>query len=441
MFGYILKRLLLFIPTLFLVSCLTFFLSKQVPVDQVEVLLELQGVDESNERWEKEYQSLSKRMGLHLPDFYFSIYPSYSINTKNDNLDLYEKKFVENISSQKYTKTYIHEILTVLDRAPKVSRNQLLSSSDLHSVKNKAESKQVNLSDTIVNSLLPLLEKENLHKVKWHYPVVRFNGIQNQYHRYLVDVFKGDFGVSLLDTRPVTDKLWEAMRWSLLLVFLNLFFAILISFPIGVYNGMKPNSRFDKTSNTILFGFYAVPKFWMATVMIIFFTTSEYGAWTNIFPVVGRWYTDGAQDFIPMLANSWHKLILPVLILVIPDSAYLSRLIRSSVQEESKKEYIKTARSKGMSTKAITLKHVLPNSLIPTISLLVGALPGALASGLVIEVIFNIPGIGRLMYESINSADWAMVYPIVLIISILTVLIFLAGDILMAFLNPKIKLG
>jgi ABC-type dipeptide/oligopeptide/nickel transport system permease component len=79
--------------------------------------------------------------------------------------------------------------------------------------------------------------------------------------------------------------------------------------------------------------------------------------------------------------------------------------------------------------------------LIPTITLLVGTLPGALASALVIEVIFNIPGIGRLMFESILNADWAMVYPIVFITSVFTVILFLIGDILMAFLNPKIKLG
>ena len=179
----------------------------------------------------------------------------------------------------------------------------------------------------------------------------------------------------------------------------------------------------------------------MATLFIIFFTSTEYGAWTNIFPSVGIWYSSGSEGFLSMLADSWYKLILPVLILVIPDSAYLARLIRAGVQEESKKEYIKTALSKGMSTKDITIKHILPNSLVPTIALLVSTLPAALASTLVIEVIFNIPGIGRLMFESIQFADWAMVYPIVLIISVLAVFLFLIGDLLMAYLNPKLKLG
>ena len=170
-----------------------------------------------------------------------------------------------------------------------------------------------------------------------------------------------------------------------------------------------------------------------------FFTTSEYGSWTNIFPSSGRWYIEADQSFMSMLADSWHKLILPVLMLVIPDTAYLSRLIRASVREEHQKEYIKTAKSKGLSKKEITNRHILPNSLIPTITLLVGTIPAAIASTLVIEVIFNIPGIGRLMYESIDVSDWAMVYPIVLIISVLAVVIFLLGDLLMAFLNPKIK--
>lgn len=441
MFRYIVKRLLLFIPTLILVSCLTFFLSKQVPADQVDMLLSIQGIDDSKENYVEEYNSLHERMNLHLPEFYFSVRPNYAFDPQNSNFDHSEQIFASRISKQKLSKKYLSQLVEHINRSPVAIRKKLLYSVDLDHLKSKIASFKTQISPKHYESMIQLLESSSSHQIKWHYPIIKYNGLQNQYHEWLKNIFRGNFGVSLLDTQPVTHKLWDAMKWSVVLLFLNLIFSLIFAFPIGVYNGMNPNSAFDNVSNGILFGFFAVPKFWMATLLIIFFTSAEYGVWTNIFPSVGLWYPDGVQSFVSMLLDSWHKLILPVLVLVIPDVAYLGRLIRSNVQEESNKEYVKTALSKGMSIKGITVKHILPNSLIPSITLLVGALPGAIASMLIIEVIFNIPGIGRLMYESIENSDWAMVYPIVFVISVFAVLSFLIGDILMAFLNPKIKLG
>ena len=440
-FQYIVKRLLLFIPTLILVSCLTFFLSKQVPADQVDILLQIQGMNDSNELYIKEYNSLYQKMNLHLPQFYFSIRPNYNFDTNKQDYDIYKKKFISIMSDSKYSKEYISQFLEIINQFPEATQRILLNSIDLNQMSEKLSSMTEEATRDLVASIQELISKKTSYKVNWHYPIIIFNGIQNQYHLWLLNTIRGDFGDSLVDSRPVTDKLWDAMKWSLVLLFLNLFFSMLLAFPIGVYNGMHPNSTFDNLSNSFLFAFYAIPKFWMATLFIIFFTTIEYGPWTNIFPSVGLWYPDGAQGFLEMLYNSWQKLILPVLILVIPDVAYLGRLIRSNVQEESNKEYVKTALSKGLSLRDITTKHILPNSLIPTLTLLIGALPGALSSALIIEVIFNIPGIGRLMFLSIQNADWAMVYPIVLVVSVSAVILFLLGDILMAFLNPKIKLG
>jgi len=380
-------------------------------------------------------------MNLHLPEFYLSVKPNYLIDINAANFGHYEKMLISRLTAQKYSKQYILELTQLIKQIPESTRRKLFYSADLNHLKEIIFNFEDQIPQELNTALITKINNNANHKIKWHFPIIKYNGLQNQYHKWLQNILKGDFGVSLQDTRPVTDKLWDAMKWSVTLLALNLFFAMLFAFPIGAYNGTHPNSRFDNISNGFLFAFFAIPKFWMATLLIIFFTTAEYGAWTNIFPVVGRWYTDGAEGFISMIANSWTKLILPILVLVIPDVAYLARLIRSNVQEESKKEYVKTALSKGMSSRNITVNHILPNSLIPTITLLVGTLPGALASALVIEVIFNIPGIGRLMYESIENADWAMVYPIVLIISVFAVILFLLGDILMAFLNPKIKLG
>ena len=275
----------------------------------------------------------------------------------------------------------------------------------------------------------------------WHFPVLQWNGFDNQYHIWISSLIKGDLGSSLIDGQSAGIKIGNALKWTLVLIGLNIFFSLLISFPLGVYNGLNDNSMIDKWSSGVLFAIYSIPKFWFATVMIIFFTTAEYGEWTKIFPVPGQWYTSGEQQFFEMVSSSLPKFILPVIVLTLPDVAYLARLIRSSIIEEKNRDHIKTALSKGIPRNRITWKHIIPNSLIPTITLLVGVLPAAIASALVVEVIFNIPGIGRLMFDSVHAADWNIVYPILLIISVLVVVLFLLGDLIMAWLNPKINLG
>ena len=350
MFRYVVKRILLFFPTLILVSCLTFFLSKQVPADQVDMILNIQGVYDSDDSYVQEYDAQYKKMNLHLPEFYFSVTPHYIMDLRSAELNRIERLFISRLSQKKYAKEYINDLLLIIKEAPDSIKNKLLNSIDLEQLREKLIAFEAQLGAAQKSELNNLIDQKENNKITWHYPVIRFHGLQNQYHQWLINMLRGDFGISLLDTRPVTDKLWDAMKWSVVLIMLNLLFVLILAFPIGVYNGVKPNSTFDKVSSGFLFSFFAIPKFWLATLMIIFFTTAEYGSWTNIFPSVGRWYTDGAEGFLSMISKSWTQLILPVIILTIPDVAYLSRLIRSNVQEESNKEYVKTAQSKGLST-------------------------------------------------------------------------------------------
>jgi len=364
MFSYVIKRILLFVPTLLVVSCIAFFLSRNVSSDPIARIMELQGMDEDDINYTDTYNSLKRDMKYDLPLFYLSVQPSYAVS---DN--------------------------TVKDT-----------------------------------------------KSSFHYPTFKFNGLENQYHHWIKGIASGDFGNSLIDNRPVFAKIWEASRWTILMVFLGFFFIILFSFPIGVYVGMNEGKRFDRWFARLSFAFYSIPKFWLATMLIIFFTTAEYGKWTNVFPTVGMWYTGSGQAFLSMLSHSWTKLILPLLVIIIPDIAYMVRLLRSSIIEEKNKEYVKTAMSKGMSESQQIRSHILPNALVPSITLLAGTVPSAVASSLVIEVIFSIPGLGKLMFDSITSADWSIVFPILFIVSVLVVVVYLAADILVAMLNPKIDL-
>ncbi len=440
MLRYIVKRILLFIPTLFLVSCLAFYLKNSVPSDSVETLLTLQGIDESKEDFLEIYEAKFDELGMNLPTFYFSIQSNYQAWIHNFEGNIHEKRFAAELSKSKCDSEDIQRLISIISKLEAIEKRNLYLCQNPSEILDRLDVPQLASLDlqtkTEIKSIAMEMEES---KVRWHYPVFTLHGIDNQYHRWASGFVKGDYGVSLIDAQPVFSKVWNSMKWTLMLVVISLFFAGIISLILGVYNGVNQGSRFDRWSNGVLFIFYSIPKFWLATLMIIFFTTAEYGAWTDIFPIVGFW--PKMTGLFEMMYDSWDKLILPVLVIVLPDVAYLSRLIRASIIEENNKDYIKTARSKGIPKRRILLQHLIPNSMIPTITLFAGVIPGALGSSLIIEVIFNIPGVGRLMYDSIKSADWAIVIPIIMIVSIFTVVIFLLADILIAWINPKIKLG
>jgi len=416
------------------VSFLAFYLKNNVPSDPVETLLTLQGVDESKEEYPEAYEIKAEELGMHLPTFYFSVQSDFTSWMYGYNGGNLEKRFASDLSLFKYRKEYILELLSIISELGSLEKRHILVCQVPYEIIEKLDRPQlVGVSNTHKIRLIDLVDRMEQDKVLWHHPVVMIHGIENQYHQWASGFLSGDFGVSLVDAQPVFSKVWDSMKWTLMLVFLSLFFAIVASFGIGVYNGVHQDSRFDRWSNALLFVFYSIPKFWLATLMIIFFTTSEYGQWTNIFPSVGFW--PRMTGVFEMIYSSWDKLILPLLVIVIPDVAYLSRLIRASIIEENNKDYIKTARSKGVSKRRILSQHLIPNSLVPTITLFAGVLPGALGSSLIIEVIFNMPGIGRLMYDSIKSADWAIVFPIIMIVSIFTVIIFLRAFYSSGFLS------
>lgn len=356
MLRYAARRILLFIPTLVLVSILSFFLSRVAQSDPVEKLLELEGLTPDVETYEAAHARRYVKEGYDKPLFYWSVAPSS-------------------------------------DRS--VRRNTI------------------------------------------HYPKLQINGLDNQYHRWVSNVLSGDFGTSTVDGRKASDKILSALKWTFLFLVLNVLFTVLIAVPYGLYTGLHAGRIFDRWSGNFLFAVFSMPSFWLATVLILFFASSEYGL--KIFPSVGMWYSGGGQSFLEMLSSKWSMLILPLCIVVLKDVAYLGRMIRDTVLKIARQQYATTAKAKGVSGKRYALRHILPNALGPAITLVAGAIPTALGGSLLMEVIFNIPGMGRLMYTSIYSSDWSVVFSIILMVALVTSVWYLIGDMLSRWLNPRLR--
>lgn len=398
MIVYILKRLLLFTPTMLMVSMLAFGLSKLADGDITDTLLHLNGVDHSMNDYLEMYEEEYKRSHRNLPSFYFSLRPNYVTHNTNNIINPLERRHVESLIKQRHSSTYAIE------------------SYKTEEIKNDS------------------LESK---KHTFHYPTLKWNGLDNQYHHWLSSIISGDFGVSNLDGLPAITKIWHAMRWTLLMLGANIVLTLLFSFPYGVYTGLNIGGKFDAWTGYLLFIIYSMPTFWIATIAVMVFTTREYDM--QIFPSVGLWYQSSETSFWTMISEKWSLFILPLIIIVLKDLAYLGRLVRETVATEASKSYVTTAKAKGLTKHQYALKHILPNSLTPAITLIVGALPSAFTGILLMEVIFNIPGMGRLMYTSISYADWNIVFIILLLTAFVTAASYLIGDLLITWFNPKIN--
>jgi peptide/nickel transport system permease protein len=271
-------------------------------------------------------------------------------------------------------------------------------------------------------------------------PRICWHGSKNQFHLYIMQITKGDFGVSMKDGKPVISKLSGALKWTAVLVFFSLFIALLISIPAGLLSGDREKSKLGLLIRSLTMLLYSFPVFWLATLAITFFANSQLFPWLQIFPTPGIWYASN-QHIWQTFGQYIHHFILPIICLAIHDIALLTNMVSTNTVHEKNKTYVKAAMAKGLNNSQILYRHILPNVAIQLISLLAGMVPSALAGSLVIELMFNIPGMGRLMVNSIYGQDWNVVFGALMIFTLITMIFNLLADVAYSILNPKIKLA
>jgi peptide/nickel transport system permease protein len=450
------------IPIVWLVTVIAFFMSRAVPGDPVDALLQLRGItpDQQTGEHNDEYVRIYEKEGYNLPLFYFSVLPHFHPVNIHATSDKTRRHAVQALLKQKYQYTAIERLLDAKAVFTDKSNNLLndsvaANSNQRDSVKYLVDGLRFKFNPVEILHTLDEIQKKypvkdslegralyesasNLlnHKVGFYYPVIHWHGFSNQYHQWLSRAVRLDFGKSVRDGLPVSQKINQALKWTLILVILNLLVSLLISIPVGIYSGRHANGLFDKTTSFLSLVFYSMPVFWLASLLITYFTTSEYGM--KIFPITSMYSKSGGSFFHVVIHNAAF-LILPVLCLVLNDIAYLSKLVRSNYMKERGSIYAVFALAKGLTPLQVDRRHIFNNILIPLITVIAGAIPSALAGSLVIEVIFNIPGMGRLMHGSIFGNDWNVVFGILIILSVITVISLAAGDWLYQKFNPKIK--
>jgi len=272
--------------------------------------------------------------------------------------------------------------------------------------------------------------------------------ISAQLKIFLIGIFHGDLGTSFQERRPVWEMIVERMPPTLELALSALLFSLIISVPIGIISAVKQNSLIDRLGMGFAFLGISAPAFWLGIVLIIIFAVK-----LSIFPVYGRIafaykpiHITGMYVLDSILSRNWPALkdslmhlILPSISLGAAQAAVTTRILRSSMLEVLRADYVTLARTKGLSEYMVITKHALRNALIPTVTV-IGLQIGMLLGGnMIIETIFGWPGLGRLVVTSIFNRDFPVVQGAVMFYALTYVVANLIVDIIYTYLNPKIS--
>ena len=250
-----------------------------------------------------------------------------------------------------------------------------------------------------------------------------------QYTKWVANMFRGDFGISYFyEGDKVIDDIKDRLPVTLELGLMSLFLASIVAIPLGVISAIKQDTPGDYVTRVITIAGIALPNFWVA-VMTIFFLV-----------LIFNWAPPLA--YVPPWEDPWvnlQQLIFPAIALGTSNMAFIARITRSAMLEVLHEDYIRTARSKGLGERIVIFRHALRNALLPVVTL-TGYEFGRLISGtVIIEVIFLVPGMGRLLITSIFHRDFPMIQAVIVLIAIIVLVLNLLLDLTYAWLNPKIR--
>ncbi|MBR2028271.1 MAG: ABC transporter permease [Oscillospiraceae bacterium] len=241
-----------------------------------------------------------------------------------------------------------------------------------------------------------------------------------QYGNYMKDLLRGDMGRSLKSSTPVTELILSRFQYTIQLVLAGVLWAPALGIFIGVMCAIKRGKAFDLGGMLFAIAGLSAPGFWVGLMLI------------QVFAVNLGWLPSGGLD-------SWRSLVLPSVVMGLGIMAVLARYSRSSMLETLREDYVRTARAKGQKESVVMFSHAFKNSLIQVVTILGLQIGGLLSGSVITETIFSIPGMGRLLVDSIAYRDYPAIQGLLMIFSLQYVLINLLVDLLYGVINPKIR--
>ncbi|MCB1885408.1 MAG: ABC transporter permease [Geminicoccaceae bacterium] len=250
-----------------------------------------------------------------------------------------------------------------------------------------------------------------------------------RYLAWLAGAVRGDLGYSRLFARPVLDVLWPAFGRTLLLMGPSLALALGLALPLGVLAASRAGTVLDRVLNLAALATVAVPAFWLGLVLVV------------LFAVELRWLPAGGTAALGDAGVSPRHLVLPVLTLALATFGTFFRFVRAAVAESLAAGHIRTARAKGCGEAQVLWRHALPVAVLPVVTVFALHLGAVVSGALVVETVFAIQGMGRLVYDAIMGNDFNLALAALLLASAATLLANLLADLAYAWLDPRITYG
>ncbi len=275
---------------------------------------------------------------------------------------------------------------------------------------------------------------------RWEWSAADKVGIffgDTRFARYWSNLIRLDFGISHVDKRPVLGKILKKLKYSITLAFTSVLLIYFLSVPLGIWSAVKQNTVPDRVVTVIIFILYSLPSFFTAVFLLNLLTR---GTPFQAFPTSGfeSLDTSGMTTLQYLKDVLWH-VFLPIVCYVYGGLAALSRYARTGILDVIRSDYVRTARAKGLNEGMVIIKHAARNGMIPILTLLATLLPVLISGSVVIEVIFGIPGMGSYIFESIGVRDYNSVMGVLLISAALTLVGMLLSDISYALVDPRIS--
>ena len=435
---YLTKRILAIIPTLLTLSVLIFVLKSYLPdgiVDRYlnEALLKNSSIEQ------REIKGLVREikadLGLDKPIFYFSIRSNVFPDTLNQMYPSGKAVFLEQLLLEYGNPDLVRNYYLLLEEES--ASNDPERSKVIGSLYSRVDASEVLsfLNDSRIDKNDPIRSAfDSMHRGKSYWrpiiPSLTWNGMTNQFHEWVKSVLLLDFGRSIVDNKAVSYKV-ERSLINTLWITLPAFLLLLVA---GILMGVtiyQSNPKLRKYQSTVLYALHAMPTFWLSLILIYLFAGQ---ALFNIFPAYGMGaFREGAN-----IISRIPFLVLPVSALFLTAIGYIALQVAKALTDEEDKLYITSLRARGLDQTQILWRHQLKNSLVPIITIYSEYLTAVFAGSLVVEVIFSIPGMGKLLYDSVLARDYNVVIGLVIFIALIKLIANLLADISYKLVNPSV---
>ena len=439
MIKYILKRIGLSVIILLGVSIIIYFLVRLMPTDYLETKFSAQLREGTITQ--EQLDDFRKKYGLYMPDAYVDVEmgggalsgTEFRLDTKESKHEDLENGILS--YAEFYTGTYSCEQENIYLEIKDDGTYRVVDKSDASAPKTLTSGIY-----TADENGIKMQEGMESYVATAQYSVAsfwnKFQAVLSGYLSWLGNMLRGDLGQSFIYQKPVGTVIAEHMWVSFLISFVALILQFAIAIPMGITSATHQYSVRDYTVTVTTMIGISLPSFFFAALLIKIFSS-----WLGWLPASGLVSGSSASvGFGHVLDMLWH-LILPMTVLVVLSIGGLMRYTRTNMLEVLNSDYIRTARSKGLSEKKVIYVHAFRNTMIPLMTLLAGILPSLFGGAMITEEVFSIDGIGRLAYKALQQGDIPFIMGYNMFLAVLTVIGTLFSDLMYAVVDPRVKLS